>query len=78
MTPLLKDYVLNFPSPEDTEPEFISLKPGVATNLPEKTSEKKTGVTDFDYERAAPATVWVFSTVTSVCALSGNGSKRVR
>ncbi|HEY5232339.1 MAG TPA: DUF3883 domain-containing protein [Verrucomicrobiae bacterium] len=48
VTPLLKDYVLNLPLPEETEPEFISLKPGNAVESSEKTSDKKSGTIDYE------------------------------
>lgn len=48
VTPLLKDYVLNLPLPEETDPEFISLKPGDVMESTEKTSSKKTGTIDFE------------------------------
>ncbi len=48
VTPLLKDYVLDLPLPEDTKPEFVSLKPGDAVDSSEKTTGKKAGITDFD------------------------------
>jgi hypothetical protein len=48
VTPLLKDYILNLPLPEETEPEFISLKPGNAVESSEKTSDKKSGTIDYE------------------------------
>ena len=48
VTPLLKDYVLDLPLPEDTEPEFISLKPGDALESHDKALGKKAGATVFD------------------------------
>lgn len=44
----LKDYIFDFPSPDDTDPEFISLKPGEVMETSEKTSGKKAGKTDFE------------------------------
>lgn len=48
VTPLLKNYVLNLPLPEETDPEFISLKPGDAVESSEKTSGKKSGTIDYE------------------------------
>ena len=45
---LLKDYILDFPLPDDTDPEFISLKPGDVVEDSEKTSGKKVRTTDFE------------------------------
>lgn len=48
VTPLLKDYVLNLPVPEDTEPEYIFLKLGEAMETSEKMFGKKGAI---DYEQ---------------------------
>jgi hypothetical protein len=48
VTSLLKDYVFDFPAPEETEPEFISLKAGKPSETAENESRKKSGVTDFE------------------------------
>jgi len=48
VTPLLKDYVLDLPLPEETEPEFISLKPGNVVESSEKTSDRKSGIIDYE------------------------------
>ena len=48
VTPLLKDYILNLPLPEDTKPEFISLKPGDVMDSLEKASGKKAGPIDHE------------------------------
>ena len=45
---LWKDYVLHLPLPEETDPEFISLKPGEVVEDSEKTSGKKARTTDFE------------------------------
>jgi len=45
---LLKDYILELPLPENTRPEFISLKPGDAVDSSEKASGKKAKTTDFE------------------------------
>ena len=45
---VLKDYVLNLPVPEDTVPEYISLKLGEAVETSEKTSTKKSGAIDYE------------------------------
>ena len=39
---------MNLPLPEETDPEFISLKPGNVMESSEKTSSKKTGTIDFE------------------------------
>jgi hypothetical protein len=48
VTPLLKDYVFDFPAPEATEPEFISLKTGKPAEAAESESRKRSGTTDFE------------------------------
>jgi hypothetical protein len=48
VTPLLKDYTFDLPLPEDTNPEFISLKPGNVLESPDRTPGKRAGATDFE------------------------------
>lgn len=48
VTPLLKDYVLDLPSPEETKPEFISLATGELVNASETAPKKQSGVIDFE------------------------------
>jgi Domain of unknown function (DUF3883) len=47
---LLKDYILDFPLPDDTDPEFISLKPGDVEDFSGKTSGKKIGKSDYEQQ----------------------------
>jgi len=44
----LKDYVLDFPAPDDTDPEFINLQAGDATELPTSADGGNRRKTDFD------------------------------